>query len=180
MQKIPSPNAFANAFAGVRRRSVLGAVLGVGCLGLPAWADDGLQTLWNTTLPSPDGTPTAMRQFSGTPLIVNFWATWCAPCVQELPLLNEFHKQQAKRAQGLRVVGIAIDSPQKVQPFVQRLGLDFPILVAGNQGMGLSKKLGNPGGLPFTLVLGAGGAILDRKSGMVHTPELARWSEAAG
>lgn len=166
----------------VARRRMLARLI-----GLAGWAFAGAparsalaqsaaeDALWRLSLPQPDGTPLALQSLRGKPLIVNFWATWCPPCVKEMPLLDQFHKQQAHTANGWQVVGIAVDSAAKVQAFVQRLELGFPILVAGPKGLELAKSLGGQGPLPFTVVIGADGRVLERKAGMVQPEDLARW-----
>lgn len=127
--------------------------------------------LWDIALPSPDGTEFRMAAHTGQPLIINFWATWCAPCVEELPLLNAFHAKD----NGWGTIGIAVDTPANVQRFVQRFNLSFPIGIAGAAGVGLAKELGNTGGLPFTLVVDRKGMIRDRKVGQIHAADLANW-----
>ena len=116
-----------------------------------------------------------MRQFAGKPLLLNFWATWCPPCIDELPLLDAFFKQN--RNNGWQVVGIAVDQLSAVQSFLQRTPLQFPIAMAGMEGIELSRSLGNlSGALPFTLVLGSKGAVLHRKMGRISDQDLAAWS----
>ena len=116
-----------------------------------------------------------MRQFAGKPLLLNFWATWCPPCIDELPLLDAFFKQN--RNNGWQVVGIAVDQLSAVQSFLQRTPLQFPVAMAGMEGIALSRSLGNlSGALPFTLVLGSEGTVLHRKMGRVSDQDLAAWS----
>jgi thiol-disulfide isomerase/thioredoxin len=117
----------------------------------------------------------ALSSLRGRPLIINFWATWCAPCVEELPLLNRFFQQHADK--GIQLLGIAADKIENVQPFLQRLPLGFPVVLAGFAGIQLSKELGNlAGGLPFTVVLGKDGAIMQRRMGIVQQEDLQTWS----
>lgn len=127
--------------------------------------------LWVIQLPAPEGTELRLSEYVGQPLIINFWATWCAPCVEELPLLNAFHAKD----NGWTTIGIAVDTPANVQRFVQRFALSFPIGIAGAAGVGLAKELGNTGGLPYTLVVDRKGMIRDRKVGQIHATDLANW-----
>jgi thiol-disulfide isomerase/thioredoxin len=115
----------------------------------------------STRLPDIDGRPQALEQWRGKVLVVNFWATWCAPCREEIPA---FMKVQDKwSARGLQIVGIAIDDTDKVRPYIAELRINYPILVGGLDGIELARQAGNRlGGLPFTVVF-------DRKGGAVHS-----------
>jgi thiol-disulfide isomerase/thioredoxin len=131
--------------------------------------------LWSMEFEKPEGGMLSLRALSGKPLVVNFWATWCPPCVEELPLLNAFYRQHA--ANGWQVVGLAIDQPSAVRKFLQRMPLDFPIGLAGLGGTELGRSLGNlTGGLPFTVVLGGEGRVLHRKMGQVTAEDLQLWT----
>jgi thiol-disulfide isomerase/thioredoxin len=121
---------------------------------------------------SMDGRFVEAGDFDGTPLLVNFWATWCAPCVREMPLLDEFAEAEAER---LNVVGIAIDDPGAVGPFVEELGIDYPILVGTTDVMTTQRRFGNPQGLlPYTVLVGADGTILWQFLGEVKPDHLER------
>lgn len=129
---------------------------------------------WSLSFDTPQGQPLAMREFAGKPLLVNFWATWCPPCVEELPLLNRFYEEN--KAKNWQVVGLAVDQPSAVRTWLQKSPLSFPVAMAGLSGAELSKALGNlSGGLPFTAVFGASGQLLHRKSGKVTPGDLAQW-----
>jgi thiol-disulfide isomerase/thioredoxin len=108
--------------------------------------------------------------------LVNFWATWCPPCVEELPLLDSFHQQQKDK--GWQMLGIAVDQPSAVRQWLQRSPLSFPVLLAGLQGTEMSKSLGNRmGGLPFSLLFSAKGDVLERKLGQMHATDLQAWAQ---
>lgn len=130
---------------------------------------------WGATLDTPNGEPLAMRSLLGQPLLVNFWATWCPPCVEELPLLEIFFQQQ--KAKGWRLLGIAIDQPSAVRNWLQRSPLSFSIALGGLQGSEMSKQLGNAaGGLPFSVLFSARGEVLDRKLGQLSAADLSGWA----
>jgi thiol-disulfide isomerase/thioredoxin len=117
----------------------------------------------------------ALATLRGRPLLVNFWATWCPPCVEELPLLSSFFRQNS--AKGWQVLGIAIDQTDAVNRFLVRSPVSFAVVMAGLAGLELSKSLGNlSGGLPFTVVLAANGEVAHRKIGRVTEADLSAWS----
>ncbi|MFZ4287923.1 TlpA family protein disulfide reductase [Variovorax sp. HJSM1_2] len=167
------------------RRGLLLAAAGIAAAagaGLAWWqaqppegsGDPLSDALWSLSFDTPGGQKLVLADFKGKPLLVNFWATWCAPCVEELPLLDRFFKQNA--ANSWIVVGLAIDQPSAVQKFLQKLPVTFPIGLAGLGGTDLVKTLGNTsGGLPFTVVLGAEGKVLHRKMGQVTPADLELW-----
>jgi thiol-disulfide isomerase/thioredoxin len=132
--------------------------------------------LWALRLPRPEGGELALATLRGRPLLVNFWATWCPPCVRELPLLDRF--VQAQSANGWRVVGIAIDGPAPVQEFLRRTPLGFPVGLAGLEGTTLVRRLGNPGGgLPFSIALDRQGRLRERHLGELSEAVLRQWSD---
>ena len=119
-----------------------------------------------------DGRLVEAAEFDGRPLLINFWATWCAPCVREMPLLDEFAEQEADR---LSVIGIAIDDPGAVGPFVEELGVDYPILVGTTDVMTTQRRFGNTQGLlPYTVLVDADGTIAWQFLGEVKPEHLDR------
>lgn len=134
-----------------------------------------MDLLWAQVFDDPNGESLPMSQFKGKPLLVNFWATWCPPCVEEMPLLNTFY--QAQREQGWTVVGLAIDQPSAVRQFLERMPMAFPIGLAGLAGTELGRELGNErGAMPFTVVINSQGDITHRKLGQVFPDDLAAWA----
>lgn len=134
---------------------------------------------WSQSFPLLDGSPLALTTLRGRPLLVNFWATWCPPCVEELPLLNRFYAEN--RAKGWQLVGLAVDREAPVKQFLTRQPLDFPVAMAGLGGVEVSRALGNDaGGLPFTVVFDSNGAVVQRKIGQLRAAELSAWSGPSG
>lgn len=131
------------------------------------------------SFPLADGSTLSLAEFQGQRLLVNFWAPWCAPCVEELPMLDAFHR--AHRARGWQFVGLAADRLEPVQRFMQTSPISFPIALAGFAGIRWSKQLGNEsGGLPFTVVFDRAGRMQQRKLGRLSHSELDGWMSSAG
>lgn len=172
----------------MKRRSwfYAGAALGAASLGAvsawwlhrpggPAAARLASDPFWGASLDTPDGGRLALASFHGKPLLVNFWATWCPPCIEELPLLEAFY--QTHRSRGWQMLGIAIDQPSAVRNWLQRSPLSFPIVLAGLEGSQMSQQLGNAaGGLPFSVLFSASGETLERKLGQLSKSDLQRWA----
>ena len=191
---LPSSSPSSPPAPASRRRAlyaVLAAAAGAAGVGAAWWklqpgpagaapAAPGIeQALWGQSFQTPDGAALAMQSFHGRPLVVNFWATWCPPCIAELPLLDDFFQQNT--AKGWQVVGLAVDKPAAVRSFLARTPLHFPIGIANEGGTNLARTLGNlSGGLPFTVVLGRDGRILHRKMGQVKAQDLQRWRGLSG
>jgi len=117
--------------------------------------------LYARTLEDLDGKPQAFSQWQGKPLLVNFWATWCAPCVQEMPELSAIANEEAGKR--FNVIGVGIDSPTAMREFAAKHNIKYPLLVGGMGGTDIARDFGNAnGGLPFTVLIGADGQV--RKS----------------
>jgi peroxiredoxin len=129
--------------------------------GLRQEAPADAATLLALSLPDAAGKEQSMGQWRGKVVVVNFWATWCAPCREEMP---EFVRAQTEfGARGLQFVGIAVDQADKVDQFAKELGLNYPTLIGGYGAVELSKTLGNRvAALPFTI-------IVDRQGRVAHT-----------
>ncbi|MEO8523567.1 MAG: TlpA disulfide reductase family protein [Caldimonas sp.] len=168
-----------------RRPIVLGAVaiaaIGAGA-GSAVWRtrhDDsaaaGGPDVWALSFVKLDGSLLAMSGLRGKPLLINFWATWCVPCVIEMPLLDDFARTQAKA--GWNVLALAVDSVDPVRRFVTDRNLTLPVALAGEEGLDLSRRLGNKaGGLPFSVAFDAAGTAVQRKLGAVDGGVLATWA----
>jgi thiol-disulfide isomerase/thioredoxin len=119
-----------------------------------------------------DGRPQPLSQWRGRWIVLNFWATWCAPCVEEMPMLQQVARQYGPR--GLVVVGVGIDNARAIRRFQEELKLDLPLLVAGAGGSALARDLGNPSGaLPYTVLISPQGRIEQAHLGLLK-PELLR------
>ncbi|MCR6478032.1 TlpA family protein disulfide reductase [Variovorax sp. ZS18.2.2] len=131
-------------------------------------------TFWAQKFERPEGGELVLSSLRGKPLLLNFWATWCPPCVEEMPMIDTFFREHG--AIGWQVVGLAIDQPSAVRKFLQRTPVTYPTGLAGLQGTELVKNLGNTGGgLPFTLVLNGNGSVAARKMGKLETSDLETW-----
>ena len=140
---------------------------------------NGEAELWSSSFEAPDGTRLSMASLRGQPLVLNFWATWCPPCVREMPALDRFARDFAAR--GWRVVGLAADQAEPVRRFLAGAPVSYAIGLTGFAGVELSRRLGNTaGGLPYTLVFGRGGALLHRHMGETNHAQLSAWAKAIG
>jgi thiol-disulfide isomerase/thioredoxin len=127
--------------------------------------------LWAASVTSPDGQPQSLAGYKGHVIVVNFWASWCGPCVQEMPELSALQRAYAKK--GVEFVGLGVDSAQNVKTFLQKVKVDYPIYVTGFGGADLAREFGNTAGaLPFTVVIDAKGQIRSTKLGQVKPDEL--------
>ena len=115
------------------------------------------------SLPNIDNQNQSLKQWQGSVILINFWATWCLPCLKEIPLLNKFQKKYA--VDGLQIVGIAIDNKQAIKRFSQKTPLQYPNLLGNAQ---TTLKFGNQAGLlPYTVIINQKGKIVEIASGML-------------
>lgn len=167
-----------------RRRWLLGALAGaagLGGLSLAWWrqlplspTDPAVDAFWSLTLATPAGAKLRLAALRGQPLLLNFWASWCAPCVEELPLLSAFYREQSGR--GWQVLGLAVDQREPVLRFLAGAPVAFPVALAGSSGVEIGRSLGNAAGaLPFTVVFGSDGRVAHRKMGQVSPDDLRAW-----
>jgi len=123
-----------------------------------------------------DGRPVDLPgAYGGRPLIINVWASWCAPCVKEMPELQRFAAQQG--ANGVQVVGIALDDPAAVRAFLQRVPVSYPILLDTPGPADAGVRLGNPKGvLPYSVLVSDDGRLLKQRIGPFADGEIEHWS----
>jgi thiol-disulfide isomerase/thioredoxin len=162
-----------------RRILLASAGLGAAALGASfAWrkahppvASALAEAFWARRFPALDGGELAVAPWRGQRLLVNFWATWCPPCVKELPEINQFYNEAKGR--GWQVLALAVDQLDPVKGFLQKTPLDFPVALAGPQGLGLVRELGNPaGGLPFSVAFDETGELNWRRLGVTTLADL--------
>lgn len=129
---------------------------------------------WQLSFDQPEGPPLAMQNFKGKPLLLNFWATWCPPCVEELPLLESIWRQNSQNH--LQIIGLAIDQPSSVRRFLAQHSLSFPMGLAGLTGTELGRSLGNSmAALPFSVLFNAQGRVIAQKMGKLESADLRAW-----
>ncbi len=164
-----------------RRVLLFGAVAVVSAaagMGFNAWRHRGAEAIegaaeavWSTRLADLQGSLQPLSQWRGKVLVVNFWATWCAPCREEIPVFVKLQDQY--RAQGLQFVGIAIDQRDPVLAFVREFGINYPVLLGGIDVIELSRRAGNRvGTLPFTLIFDRSGKIAATEVGGIKEAQL--------
>ena len=152
--------------------AALAAGLYFGLLRTPETVDqDAAATLLALSLPNAGGVEQSLGQWPGKVLVVNFWATWCAPCREEMPEFVRAQKDYGAR--GLQFVGIAVDQADKVEQFSKEFGLNYPSLIGGYGAVELSKMLGNKlAALPFTVVVDRQGRIAHTQLGQIKPEKL--------
>lgn len=130
-----------------------------------------VSVLFSQVFSDRQGQPQGLAQWRGKLLLVNFWATWCAPCVQEMPELSALQTQLGNGR--LQIIGIGIDTPSAINEFVTKLPVSYPIYVGGMSATDLSRQLGDTvGGLPFTVLIDASGHIVQRYRGRLKMAAL--------
>lgn len=132
---------------------------------------------WRLRFPTPEGGELLTASLRDRPLVLNFWGSWCPPCVKEMPELDRF----AREHPGWRVLGLAVDTPRAVREFLARSPVSYAIALAGFEGSELARKLGNSqAGLPFTVLFDRRGEVARHKAGETHFDELAAWAREIG
>jgi thiol-disulfide isomerase/thioredoxin len=156
---------------------IVGAVaLGAGAAGalvgaLTLQSRSGAAALLSAAYPDLSGRPRQLLEWQGRVLLCNFWATWCEPCREEMPMLAELREKYVSK--GVEFVGIGIDPAAKLAEFAKTYQIRYPLLVADAGVAGLMRGLGNgPGGLPFSVVLDRSGSVAYRRLGALVRQEV--------
>ena len=170
-----SANRRVAMYAGV---AALAAIAGAGVAwkrqSVGAMDAEALTALWAAEFDTPAGETLSMKALQGRTLVINFWATWCTPCIEEMPLIDAFFRENESK--GWQVVGLAIDQPSRVRQYLSQFPVNYRIGLAGLNGTELGKMLGNDvGGLPFTVVLDANGQLIQRKLGKLTPDDIKKW-----
>jgi peroxiredoxin len=130
------------------------------------------------TLNDADGRPQALSQWKGKLLVLNFWATWCAPCVAEMPALEQAQRELAAR--NVVIVGVGTEEPSRVREFRDRIGLHMNLLAGGYDALVLARTLGDSQGvLPYTVLISTNGTVLQTQTGPLRPGQLGDWLAAA-
>jgi len=133
---------------------------------LPSLAAD---SLFDASFPDIEGADQPMKQWLGKPVVVNFWATWCPPCVKEMPDLEALHQKYP----AVNFLGLAVDTAANVRKFNEKVQVSYPLLMVGHSGIERMRSMGNrAGGLPFTVVYDAKGGVAQTILGQVKPDEL--------
>ncbi len=128
-----------------------------------------IANLFAQTMPDVNGKPQALSQWRGKPMIINFWATWCAPCVEEMPELAALQAEVAP----VQIVGIGVDTQENIARFAEKMHIYYPLYVAGTGATDLLRQFGNQaGGLPFTVLVGLDGNLKKVYLGRLNFDEL--------
>jgi len=134
-------------------------------------SDPSIKAFFANPWQTPDGKPANSQNWRGKLLVLNFWASWCPPCVEEMPALDRIAQEYASK--NVLIVGIGIDSPSKIREFLQKTPVSYPIVLGGLEGSNLSKQMGNTqGALPYTVVINSKGKSIYTKLGKISEEEL--------
>ena len=154
---------------------LIAAILGIGLSSFKHRTteakDQAVELFLKEELKGPDGAIHATKEWRNKILVLNFWASWCPPCVEEMPTLAKTYSLYKDK--NVLFVGIGVDSPSNIRQFIETTIISYPIVLGGLGGNDINKMLGNPSGaLPFTVVINAKGNIAGTKLGKISEDEL--------
>jgi len=133
--------------------------------------DPAIKAFFANPWQTPDGKSVDTKEWRGKVLVVNFWASWCPPCVEEMPTLDKL--QAEFKTQNVLFVGIGIDSPSNIRQFLEKTPVSYPIVIGGLEGSNISKQMGNAqGALPYTVIINTQGKATSSKLGKISEEEL--------
>ena len=134
-------------------------------------SDPSIKAFFANPWKTPDGKSANIDDWRGKVLAVNFWASWCPPCVEEMPTLDKIAQEYASK--NVLIVGIGIDSPSNIRQFLEKTPVSYPIMIGGLDGSALAKQMGNAqGALPYTVIINAKGKSVFTKLGKISEEEL--------
>nr|WP_216859903.1 TlpA disulfide reductase family protein [Polynucleobacter sp. UK-Kesae-W10] len=134
-------------------------------------SDPSIKAFFANSWQTPDGKPANSENWRNKVLVVNFWASWCPPCVEEMPALDKIAQEYADK--NVLIVGIGIDSPSNIREFLQKTPISYPIVIGGLEGSNLAKQMGNTqGALPYTVIINPQGKSIYTKLGKISEDEL--------
>ncbi|MDQ2989066.1 MAG: TlpA family protein disulfide reductase [Pseudomonadota bacterium] len=159
------------AFVGINKKAPAPPVTAVAVPTTDGAPHGPVDALYAQSMNDAGGKPQALSQWKGKAMVVNFWAPWCAPCVEEMPELAALASELAGKNIG--VIGIGIDSPTNIAQFAEKFKITYPLYVAGMSGTDLSRQFGNSaGGLPYTVLIGADGQVRKTYLGRIKFDQL--------
>jgi thiol-disulfide isomerase/thioredoxin len=143
----------------------------------PSNDDAAIKTLFGLSFENASGQSIPLAKYREKPLVINFWATWCPPCVEEMPELSEWNRKVQDK---VAIVGIGIDSPSNIREFAVKNKISYELLIAGMGGTELSRLLGNTtGALPFTVVISQNQKIALKTLGKFSLPQIEAATKAS-
>ena len=134
-------------------------------------SDPSIKAFFANPWQTPEGKPANSEHWRNKVLVVNFWASWCPPCVEEMPALNKIAQEYADK--NVLIVGIGIDSPSNIREFLEKTPVSYPIVIGGLEGSNLSKQMGNTqGALPYTVIINPQGKSIYTKVGKINEDDI--------
>jgi len=171
VEPAPGTGSTTTATAATTAPTTMPAPVAVAVPDAAAMAADPAAALLGQSMNDVAGKPQALSQFKGKPLLVNFWAPWCAPCVKEMPELSTLATEL--KAKNVNVVGVGIDTPTNIQEFTTKYKISYPIYVGGMVATDLARAFGNANAsLPYTVLIGADGKVVKTYLGILKFDEL--------